>query len=59
MELDGRAFHDTASAFERDRARDRTLQAAGWRVVRITWRSLRHEPAAVAADLRRLLACAA
>ncbi len=34
-ELDGRAVHDTAAAFERDRARDRVLNAAGWRVVRI------------------------
>lgn len=54
-EFDGRAVHATLRAFERDRARDRTLQAAGWRVVRITWRQLRDEPGAVAADLRRLL----
>ncbi len=54
-ELDGRAAHATLAAFERDRARDRTLQAAGWRVVRTTWRQLREEPTAVAEDLRRLL----
>jgi hypothetical protein len=30
VELDGRAFHATAAAFERDRARDRVLQASGW-----------------------------
>ena len=42
-ELDGRAVHGTARAFERDRARDRALSAAGWRVVRITWRQLSEE----------------
>jgi very-short-patch-repair endonuclease len=36
VELDGRDTHGTAAAFERDRARDRALQVAGWRVVRIT-----------------------
>jgi hypothetical protein len=56
VELDGRAFHATTSAFERDRARDRALQVAGWRVVRVTWRQLASEPEAVVADLRRLLA---
>jgi predicted transcriptional regulator of viral defense system len=55
VELDGRAWHDTRQAFERDRERDRLLQASGWRVVRITWRQLRDDPQAVARDLRRLL----
>jgi very-short-patch-repair endonuclease len=55
VELDGRATHDLANAFEADRARDRRLQAAGWRVVRITWRQLHDTPAELEADLRRLL----
>jgi very-short-patch-repair endonuclease len=55
VELDGHATHATAAGFERDRARDRALHAAGWRVVRITWRQLHEEPAAVARDLERLL----
>jgi hypothetical protein len=55
VELDGRATHDTRLAFEADRARDRILQAAGFRVIRITWRQLHESPAAVAADLRALL----
>ena len=55
VELDGRAFHVTAAAFERDRARDRRLQAGGWTVVRVTWRQLRDEPESVMADLRSLL----
>jgi very-short-patch-repair endonuclease len=55
VELDSRAFHDVPDAFESDRARDRRLEAAGWRVVRITWRQLKESPDEVEADLRRLL----
>jgi very-short-patch-repair endonuclease len=55
VELDGRATHGTARAFEKDRERDRLLQVAGWKVVRITWRQLRDDAPAVVADLRRLL----
>ncbi len=59
IELDGRAAHGTARAFERDRARDRLLIAAGWRVVRLTWRQVSDDAPAVVADLRRLLQPAA
>jgi very-short-patch-repair endonuclease len=55
VELDGRAAHATAAAFERDRARDRVLAAHGWRVVRVTWRQLHSERHALAADLRMIL----
>jgi very-short-patch-repair endonuclease len=55
VELDGRAVHGTAAAFERDRARDRMLHANGGRVVRITWRQLETEPSAVVVDLRAIL----
>jgi very-short-patch-repair endonuclease len=55
VELDGRATHGTRQAFERDRERDRILQAAGWRVIRITWTQLHLQPAAVRRDLRKLL----
>jgi hypothetical protein len=55
VELDGRAWHDTALAFERDRVRDRRLAAVGWRVIRVTWGQLRDEPRAIAADLSALL----
>jgi hypothetical protein len=54
-ELDGHAAHRTAAAYERDRLRDRELHAAGWRVIRITWRQLDDDPIALAADLRRML----
>jgi very-short-patch-repair endonuclease len=43
------------SAFERDRARDRALTAAGWRVARITKRQLDDAPAEIATELRVLL----
>jgi very-short-patch-repair endonuclease len=55
VELDGHAAHATATAYERDRARDRALAAAGWRVVRITWRQLHHRPAELARDLGAIL----
>jgi very-short-patch-repair endonuclease len=55
VELDGRAVHGTARAFESDRQRDRALLAEGWRSTRVTWLQLRDEPEAIAADLRELL----
>ncbi len=53
-ELDGGKSHGTRAAFETDRERDRRLQVAGWRVIRITWRQL-NEPAALLEDLHVLL----
>jgi very-short-patch-repair endonuclease/predicted transcriptional regulator of viral defense system len=55
VELDGYAAHGTRHAFEDDRERDRLLQLAGFRVVRVTWRQLHGDPAALARDLRALL----
>ncbi|MFL5894495.1 MAG: type IV toxin-antitoxin system AbiEi family antitoxin domain-containing protein [Thermoleophilaceae bacterium] len=56
VELDGYGSHGTRPSFESDRARDRRLQAAGWRVIRITWLQLEHDAQAIARDLRALLA---
>jgi len=56
VELDGRRFHETATAFERDRARDRALAAHGWRVIRVTWRQLHGDGGQLARDLRAILA---
>jgi very-short-patch-repair endonuclease len=56
VELDGRDTHGTAAAFERDRERDRALQVAGWRPIRITYRQMRDAPRAVIDDVRRLRA---
>ena len=55
VELDSRAFHSDPTAFERDRRRDADLQSWGYRVIRITWRRLDNEPAAVAHTIRVLL----
>jgi very-short-patch-repair endonuclease len=55
VELDGGAAHGTRQAFESDRQRDRILLTEGWRSMRVTWRQLHEEPAAIAADLRELL----
>jgi predicted transcriptional regulator of viral defense system len=55
VELDGRESHATTAAFERDRTRDRALTAAGWRVIRGTWRQLEDEAPILASALRSLL----
>jgi very-short-patch-repair endonuclease len=55
VECDGFAAHGTRRAFEADRAQDRALVVAGWRVVRLTWRQLNTEPGTIAEQLRRLL----
>jgi very-short-patch-repair endonuclease len=56
VEIDGFDAHGTRAAFERDRARDAQLVAAGHRVIRITWRQLRDEPHRVVATLAAALA---
>ena len=55
VEIDGFRYHSTRRAFERDRARDAALQAAGYRVVRFTWRQITHEAHAIVAQLAVLL----
>lgn len=55
VELDSRGYHSTRAAFEDDRIRDATLQAAGYRVIRITHRRMEAAPAEVVQLLRALL----
>jgi very-short-patch-repair endonuclease len=55
VELDGRSTHATVEAFERDRERDRILQVAGWRPIRVTARQLAADTLALVADFRALL----
>ena len=54
VELDSRRSHDTNAGFERDRARDRVLAVAGWRVIRVTWRALHEDHSSLAVDLREV-----
>jgi very-short-patch-repair endonuclease len=55
VELDSWSFHRDRAAFERDRGRDATLQVAGYRVLRITYRRLVDEPDLVAREIEALL----
>jgi very-short-patch-repair endonuclease len=55
VELDGRDAHHQLPAFESDRARDSALLAAGWPVIRVTSRRIRHDGRALAHQLRALL----
>jgi len=59
LEVDGYAYHGHHAAFERDRRRDQTLAAAGYRVIRVTWHQLQREPLAVVARLAQALSAAA
>lgn len=54
VEVDGYEWHRTRARFVADRARDRALTRAGWRVVRIPDVTLKHDPSSVEADLRAL-----
>lgn len=52
VEIDGREFHDTASAFENDRRRDAELSRRGYRVLRFSYAQVMHDwPAVEAAVL--------
>jgi very-short-patch-repair endonuclease len=55
VEMDSWEFHSHRAAFERDRARDAAMQAAGYRVIRLTHRQLETEAPRIAAQLRKLL----
>jgi very-short-patch-repair endonuclease len=56
VELDGAATHDTTPAFHADRRRDAIAAAAGFQTLRYTWERVTHEPVAVTAELRAVLA---
>jgi very-short-patch-repair endonuclease len=53
IELDSWEYHRTRHAFEDDRRQDRRLKAAGWTVIRVTWRDL-DDPDALEAEFRAL-----
>jgi very-short-patch-repair endonuclease len=56
VEIDGFAFHGNRVAFEQDRDRDSRLAAAGYRVIRFTWRQLTGQPEGVLIRLGQALA---
>jgi very-short-patch-repair endonuclease len=58
VEVDGWPFHRDRHAFENDRARDATLVAYGYRVIRFTARQLRDQPLVVLGQLAAALALA-
>jgi hypothetical protein len=55
VEVDGYRTHSTRHAYEEDRRRDQRLQAAGWIVMRTTWRQLTRHSDEVLDRLARLL----
>lgn len=55
IEADGREWHDGATAFASDRARDLALQRMGYLVVRLSYAQIMHEWALVYASLRALI----
>lgn len=56
VEVDGFEYHGSRPAFERDRRRDGRLLAAGYRVLRVTWRQIVEEPEQVVALIAAALA---
>jgi very-short-patch-repair endonuclease len=56
VEVDGREFHSSRTAFEVDRRRDAVLAAAGLRVMRVTWQQLSNEAEALLVRLGLALA---
>jgi very-short-patch-repair endonuclease len=56
VEMDGAAFHNLPSRIERDKRRDAELATLGYQVIRVTWRQLTGEPAAVIARIEATLA---
>jgi very-short-patch-repair endonuclease len=55
VEVDGYGAHGHQAAFERDRKRDQLLAAAGYVVLRFTWRQLTREPLAAVARIAEML----
>jgi very-short-patch-repair endonuclease len=55
VELDSRAFHSSFHAQAADRRRDAAIVAAGYRVVRFTWRDVHEEPHAMLVRIAQAL----
>ena len=59
VEIDGYRFHSGRRAFESDHARDAELIAAGWTVLRFTWRAVVDKPETVLVRVAQALTRAA
>jgi hypothetical protein len=55
IEADSGKWHLTRQRFESDRERDQRLIAAGWRVIRTTWRQMKYRPDRLRPILIKLL----
>jgi hypothetical protein len=55
VEIDGDAVHTNKTDKDRDRARDRRLEALGWTVIRFSWEEVRDKPHVVVSDIRAVL----
>jgi very-short-patch-repair endonuclease len=55
IEADGFAVHGGRDAFESDRARQNRLSAAGWLVLRFTWRQICEQPGLVCRTIREAI----
>ncbi len=51
VETDGGGTHETPVAFQQDRHRDQLLVAAGYRVMRVTWKQMHSDPEGVVARI--------
>lgn len=56
IEFDGWAFHSGPDRFQNDRTKGNALVAAGWTVLRFTWRDLTEQPDDVLAQIRGAVA---
>ncbi len=55
IEVDGRAFHTDAVAFERDRSRRNWISLEGWLMLQFTWTQITTEPEEAVRVIRRAL----
>jgi hypothetical protein len=55
LEADSHKWHGTRQRFELDRTRDQRLTAAGWKVIRTTWRQMKLRPHELRPILVKLL----
>jgi hypothetical protein len=55
IEIDGDSVHTNKSDKDRDRRRDRRLDALGWTVIRFSWEEVRDKPHVVVSDVRAVL----